>query len=270
MKKGSITAVIIAKNEAEMIAACIGTLSWCDEIILLNDTSTDQTAEIAEGLGATVITFSSPSFAQLRNAALQHVKTQWVIYIDADERVTPELATEINQHIMNADHHVYSMSRKNLFLGRYLTHGGWGDDIVTRIFELEYLEKWSGDIHESPHYTGNPGMLLHGLLHFSHRDIASGLQKSASWTQIEAELLYKAGIPEVTLFTLIRKGSMEFIRRAILLQGYKDGSAGLVEAVIQAINRVLVYAQVWEKQQLPTIADAYKQAEQEIAHSWKE
>ena len=97
----------------------------------------------------------------------------------------------------------------------------------------------------------------------------SGLLKTAAWTPIEAQELYKSGIQPVTLLTLLRKGFMEFLRRGFLKQGYKDGMTGLVEAVIQGINRVLVYIQVWELQQQPSIPERYQKKEAEILSLWK-
>ncbi len=264
-----ITAVIIAKNEESMLPGCLNSLRWCQEILLIDTGSTDKTAEIAEQQGAKVIHFQHPSFAKLRNEAVKHVSTEWFIYIDADERVTPTLAKEIGVTIETKQTAALSMARRNIFFGTELMYGGWAEDTVTRAFHKSADVEWFGDIHESPRYQGECVALKSQLVHFSHRNVSSGLIKSAAWTPIEARLLADSSIPNVNLLTVLRKGFGEFLRRVIKYRGYKDGQVGLMEATIQAINRMLVYIQVWERQQSPTIADKYQKLEQELADMWK-
>lgn len=270
MKSVDLTAVIIAKNEAEMLGACLKTLVWCSEVVVVDDNSTDETREIAKKHGAKLVPFSNPSFAELRNHALKQVKTNWLFYIDADERVTPQLAAEIAKEIATAEVSALSMKRDNFFFGTQFSHGGWQEDTVTRIFKASALQEWRGKIHESPVFSGTAKTLKNSLIHFSHRSIVSGLFKSASWTPMEAELLYKAGIAPVGVMTVLRKGIMEFLRRGVFKKGYQDGAAGMMEAIIQGINRILVYAQVWELQQKPSIAQRYQNAEEKIAQQWKD
>lgn len=268
-KQLSISALIIAKNEAEMIANCIKSVLWCNEIIVIDDGSTDETREIAESLGAIVISFKHDSFSRLREEALKRAKSAWVLYIDADERVTPTLAKEIKVMIETSDSRVFRVQRENIYFGKRFKAGGWQDDWVERVFEKNAISGWFGQVHESPKYSGEVADLQTKLVHFTHRDTVSGLHKTAAWTPIEAKELFKAGVPKVTLLTLFRKGFMEFFRRAVLKQGYKDGMAGLVEAVIQGINRVIVYIQVWELQQKPSISEKYVAKEAEIENMWK-
>lgn len=265
----SISALIIAKNEARMIANCIKSVSWCKEVIVIDDGSTDETREIAESLAAKVISFKHDSFARLREEAVKRAQYDWVFYIDADERVTPTLAKEIQVMIETSEAKVFRIQRENIYFGRKFTAGGWHDDWVERVFFKKALAGWVGQVHESPQFTGSVIDLKTKLVHFTHRDVVSGLVKTAAWTPMEAQELYKAKIPTVTFFTLLRKGFMEFFRRAVIKQGYKDGMAGLVESVIQGINRVLVYIQVWELQQKPSISELYQEKEAEIEKLWK-
>ncbi len=269
MKEQTITAIIIAKDESEMIANCIDTLRWCDEVLVIDNGSDDDTAQLAEKLGARVVSFASKSFAQLRNKAIKYVKTEWMFYVDADERVTPTLSKEILVHLETESGVALRMKRHNFFYGIDMHHGGWQDDYVTRVFKVKQFTGWYGDIHESPRYEGNIVDLHSPLLHLSHRSTADNLVKSAQWTPMEAELLFKSGIKPVTLFTLIRKGVMEVFRRAIVKGGRKDGMAGWVEAIVQGMNRVMVYIQVWELQQKPGLIDRYKEKEVEIVEMWK-
>ncbi|MCB9812875.1 MAG: glycosyltransferase family 2 protein [Pseudomonadales bacterium] len=269
MIKPTISALIIAKNEEKMIGNCINSLKWCSEVIVIDDGSIDDTREIAESYGAKVISFKHSSFSRLREEALKRAKSEWVIYVDSDERVSPILAKEIMVNIETNSAQIFRLKRENTYFGKKLSWGGWQDDVLERVFKKDNLMGWSGDIHETPIYKGNLIDLKTKLIHFTHRDTISGLYKTASWTPVEAIELYKASIPAVTFFTLVRKGWMEFFRRAVMKKGYRDGMEGLIEAVIQAINRILVYIQVWEFQQNPTIQDRYSEKEVELSALWK-
>lgn len=264
------TAIIIAKNEAKMIANCIETVRWCQHILVVNNGSQDETAAIATKLGASVLDFDSDNFAELRNAALKHVSTEWLFYIDADERVTPRLFQEIAVHIETNTAQALSMHRENVCYGHTLNYGGWAEDRVTRVFKHKALQEWTGSIHESPQFEGELKLLHTPLLHLTHRSTQQNLLKSAEWTIKEAELLAEKRTAPVTFSTLLRKGIMEFVRRGLFQRGYKDGMAGMVEALVQGINRVLVYIQVWELQQTPSVAEKYQLVEQEVVEQWKQ
>lgn len=264
----TISCLIIARDEESMIAQCITTAQWCDEVIVIDTGSADKTAQVAEQSGAKVISFSHPSFARLREEALKRSTSEWVLYLDADERLTPQLAKEIQVRIETGTSAVLAFKRKNVHFGHELKHGGWEQDVVERVFKRTALQGWRGEIHESPRYDGQMTVLTARLLHLTHRNIVSGLIKSARWTPLEAKQLAASQIPAVTFITILRKGMMEFIRRAIFRQGYKDGMPGLVEATVQAINRMLVYMQVWELQQKPLAPEQYKQMESEIKKMW--
>lgn len=268
MTNPTFTAIVLSKNEESMISACIDCLQWCNQIIVVDDGSTDETPLIAESKGAQVINFKHKSFARRREEGLKRAKTDWIIYVDSDERVTPTLAKEIMVNAETGEAAALRLRRSNIYFGQALKNGGWGDDYVTRVFKKDALSGWKGDIHESPVFSGLETTLKTSLVHLTHRDTISGLYKTASWTPMEAEALFNANISPVTFWTLMRKGGMEFIRRIVFKKGYKDGSVGLIEASIQAINRVLVYIQVWELQQKPPITEKYQIIEDEIKQLW--
>jgi (heptosyl)LPS beta-1,4-glucosyltransferase len=266
--KPTITAIIITKNEEKMIANCIESLRWCDEILVVDSGSEDRTLSILEKYDIRVIKKKSDSFAELRNTALTHVKTQWLMYVDADERIVPQLSKEILVQIETTKANALTLFRKNMMYGKFFEHGGWGEQ-VTRIFRRETFDHWVGDVHESSIFAGDSFLLHTALLHLTHRNTVDGLNKTISWTPIEARLLFEAKIPPVKLGTILRKGIMEFFRRAFLKSGRKDGMEGLIEALVQGINRMLVYIQVWELQQQPTLEEKYTKLELEIAQLWK-
>lgn len=266
----SITAIVIAKNEAEMIVNCINTLSWCDEILVVDSASSDDTAKLAENAGVRVIGFSHLSMAKTRNEALKKVKTDWVIYVDADERVTPILAKEIKVQLETSTAVALSMPRQNIHYGKIMQHGGWDQDRVTRVFNKDKFQEWYGDIHESPKFNGEEIKLNSPLIHLTHRNTLDGLKKTTSWTPIEADLLAKADTNTVRVTTILRKGLMEFIRRGIIKQGHKDGVEGWIESIVQGINRMLVYIQLWERQRQPSLKNTYQQIEKHISKMWQD
>lgn len=253
-----------------MIVNCIDTLSWCDEVLVIDSGSVDDTAKLAETAGARVISLAHRSMARLRNEALKRVKTDWLFYVDADERVTPTLAKEIMVLLETKDDvAALSMARQNIHYGKIMHHGGWNQDWVTRVFAHEQLQGWKGLIHESPHFTGQELKLKTPLIHLTHRNTADGLKKTIAWTPIEADLLAQHETKPVKLGTILRKGLMEFMRRGIFKLGFKDGLEGWIEAVVQGINRMLVYIQLWERQRQPNLEETYQQIEQKIAHMWQ-
>lgn len=265
----SMTAIIIAKNEAEMIVNCIDTLTWCDEVLVVDSASSDDTAKLAENAGARVISYYHRSMAKSRNEAMKKIKTDWVIYVDADERLTPILAKEIMVQIETSTASALRMPRQNIHYGKIMSYGGWNEDYVTRVFKRAAFQEWYGDIHESPRYEGETITLASPLVHLTHRNTIDGLVKTISWTPIEAELLAKAQIAPVKIRTILRKGLMEFFRRGVLKQGYQDGIEGWLEAIVQGMNRMLVYIQVWEKQRKPSLESSYRQIETEISKMWQ-
>ena len=268
--KTNITAIIIAKNEEKMIQACLESLNWCQNIVLLDNGSTDKTVEIAEEYNCQVLAYQHPSFAKMRERALSLVKTDWLIYVDADERVSPALAKKILVIIENNDFDVCAIYRQNICYCYELKHGGWDQDLVQRVFRKPALKAWSGEIHESPVFEGKNKVLTQKIVHLTHRSTEDNLRKSADWTIIEAQLLAAHSDKEIKLKTILRKGIMEFYRRAFKKGGRKDGMPGMIEALVQGINRMIVYIQVWELQQKPSIEDRYQKEEKKIKELWKE
>jgi glycosyltransferase involved in cell wall biosynthesis len=267
--KPKITAIILTHNETSMIEACLNGLSWCQETLVIDQNSTDETTQKAEALGAKVVSFAHFSFARRRNEAIKHASGDWLFYLDADERVTPTLAKEILVHTETAEASALQFKRENYYYGHLFKAGGWQNDLVTRIFKKSALKEWQGDIHESPIFEGKTLLLHSPLIHLTHRSTQENLRKSANWTKLEAELLYKAGEKPVKFLTLVRKGVMEFLRRAVVQKGYRDGLPGLIEALVQGINRVIVYIQVWELQQKPSLPERYEEQETRLKTLWQ-
>ena len=245
-----ISAVVITKNEEKNIKDCLSTLDWADEIIVIDSHSKDRTREIAEKIGARVYLCDKKAFDEMRNLGSKKATGNWLLYVDADERVSDKLREEILSKVKDEScFSAYRIPRLNMFFGHPMKHGGWYPDYQTRLFKKSELKTWFGAIHESAKVEGEIGKLDNHFIHLTHLSISQCFKKSAVWTEMEAELFNRAGHPKVTIFHLVKVSFSEFIDRVILKRGMLDGTVGWLEGIIQAYNKFLVYAQLWEKQQ---------------------
>lgn len=240
-----LSAVVIAKNEEDVLEGCLNGLKFADEIIVLDNSSTDNSARIAQNKGALVFPTRGHDFSYLRNIAREKASGDWLIYIDADEIVTPSLAEEIRKNISDAGRNVaFSLRRKNNYLGT-----DWPEEErMVRLFRKEFLLGWHGSLHETPDVTGPVGMLNNPLMHFTHRDISSMIVKTNEWSETEADLRLKNNHPVMTSFRFIRVMMTAFYKSYITQRGWKAGTAGMIESLYQSFSLFITYAKLWEKQ----------------------
>lgn len=241
-----LTAIIIAKNEENMIADCLETVSFCDEIIVVDSGSTDRTADIAERFGAKVVKRLNANFSELRNGGLMRAKGEWILYIDADERVSSELKTAILHAVQTEkEYAAFKIERKNFYLG----NNPWPKiELLERLFRKNKLKKWYGELHESPQVEGEIGSLTGFLLHYTHRDLTQMLQKTIIWSKTEAQLRFEAHHPKMTWWRFPRVMLSAFLDSYIQQKGIKAGTVGLIESYYQAFSAFVTYARLWEMQ----------------------
>lgn len=259
-----LSVIVLTNNSADLIKPCLQSVRWADELIVIDSGSTDKTVGVSRKFTSKVFSRPLISFAKQRNLGVKVARGDWLLYVDADERVTVNLRKEIQAAMESGKASAYRMPRENYVLGHKVKHGGYWPDYVTRLFKKEDFTKWQGKIHESPQYAGELGTLHESLIHLAHRSLQEGIVKSARWTYMEAELFLKAGHPPVTWWRLCKVMVWEFGYRYLKRQGFRDGFVGFLEAFIQAWNRFLVYAQLWELQQKPSIPERYQQIEKKI------
>lgn len=245
-----ISVLILTKNEEENINKCIESVrQLADEIIVVDAQSRDKTAEIGKSLGAKVFVHPFSDFAEARNFALQKAGRDWLLYIDADERVTPELAKSIKYAVLRSKENnliAYRIRRKNFYLGGH----EWPElDKLERLFKKDKLKGWYGRLHESPVIEGKIGEIDGFLLHYTHRDLSSMLRKTIEWSKVEAELRFKADHPKMTWWRFPRVMIGEFFKYYIKQKGFKAGAVGLIESLYQAFSIFITYARLWELQQ---------------------
>lgn len=244
-----LTAIIIAKNEEEVIADALDSVSFCDEIILVDNKSTDRTVEIAKRFNAKVVSEEGNNFSDFRNSGLKKAKGKWLLYIDADERVTPELKDSILEVITKKqnEYTAYKLKRKNFYLGNF----EWPEvESISRLFKKDNLEEWYGELHESPKLTGDVGEIDGYLHHFTHRNLSYMLDKTNKWSEIESDLRISSHHPEMKWWRFPRVMLTAFVDSYIKQKGYKLGTPGLIESMFQSYSIFITYAKLWEKQQL--------------------
>ena len=242
----SVSAIILAKNEKERIAACLSGVGFCDERIVIDNSSTDDTGVIARKMGATVIASDASDFAKLRNLGRESSGGDFLLYVDADETVTPPLQEEIRRIIRSfdpeRDPHVYIVKRKNYYLG----HRWPRVERLERFFWKPALLGWHGELHESPQFRGRTAILNHPLVHDTHRTVEEMVNKTNEWSTIEARLRYESGHPIVTPWRLFRVMGTGYVRSFIGERGISAGMAGLTESVYQAFSMFVTYAKLYE------------------------
>jgi len=246
-----ISAIIITKNAENLIADCLDLLSFCDEIVVVDSKSEDRTREIAEKMGAKVVEYASDDFSDMRNMGQKKAMGQWLLYVDADERITKELSASIKYQassIQNNDFSAFKVKRKNFYFGSTKQNEWPHIEKLERFFRKDRLEGWYGKLHESPIVKGEIGELEGYLLHYTHRDLGLMLVKTIEWSRIEAETRFKAGHPKMTWWRFPRVMTTAFLDSYIRQGGWKVGVVGLVESMYQSFSIFVTYARLWEMQ----------------------
>ena len=251
MSKSSITAIIIAKDEEKMLAGCLKTLDWVDKILVIDNGSLDNTAKIAKKYKARVVRLErkeKPNFSEARNKGLKEASTDWIFYIDADERATKELKTEILEVVKNPEHNAYAISRKNIIFGREFKYTGQRPDYVKRLFKKSKLKNWKGNLHEEPVFEGELGHLESCFVHQKHESLSEMVEKTNRWSEIEAQLMFDAGHPPMNVGRFVSAMAREAWLRMIRQRAFLDGPEGVIYAIYQVFSRFTSYAKLWEMQ----------------------
>lgn len=245
-----ISAIILTKNSENVIVDCIESVSFCDEIIVIDDNSSDRTADLATRLGARVVALNSSAknFAEKRNYGRKIAKGKWLLYIDADERVSKELKESILEvtNDPKSECQAYKILRKNYY---FRTHEWPHIEKLERLFKKTALLEWQGELHETPIIKGRLGELKGFLSHYTHTDLASMVNKTITWSGIEAQLRFNAHHPPIVWWRFPRVMLTAFYDSYIRQKGYKAGTAGLVESIYQSFSIFITYARLWEMQQ---------------------
>jgi len=243
--KAPLSAVLITRNAAAVLDACLESLAFADEIIVVDSASTDSTADIAARRGARVVQKEWLGFGRQKQFAVEQASHDWVLCLDADERVSPELATSIREALAAPAAPVYRMARRNRFLGRWLSHGEGYPDWSPRLFN-RMSARWSDDlVHEKVLYAVTPGTLRGDLLHDSSDDLTAYLDRQNRYTTLAARQAYELG-RSANFVHLVLSPVVRFIKFYLLRLGFLDGVPGLLHICIGCMNSHLKYAKLIE------------------------
>jgi len=245
MIKLSVT--IITKNEAAHIVSCIESVAFADEVIVLDSGSADETCALAEQAGARVFhTADWPGFGPQKNRALDYAQGQWVLSLDADERVSPELAAEIQQLLAqpSQEYAAYEISRRSCYGGRWMCHSGWYPDFLLRLFRRDQARFTDDLVHESVRYDGPLGR-LHGLIyHYPYDGPDTHINKMNAYSSTAAQSLYARG-RRISIFGMTVKMFWTFVRVYIIRRGFLDGREGFILALMAATGNMFRYSKLW-------------------------
>jgi glycosyltransferase involved in cell wall biosynthesis len=246
-----LSVTIITLNEAAHIGAAIDSASWADEIIVVDSGSTDDTVAIARSKGARVDVRPWTGYVDQKNVAATLARHDWIFSLDADERLTPELAAEIRSLLAsNPDHAGYRVPRVTYHLGRWIRTTDFYPDFQTRLYDRRHA-RWHGKyVHESVQVDGEAGRLGHELLHYSYRDLRDHIDRINRYSTLAARQMLENGRRAGVVDLLIHPPAA-FLRNYILRKGILDGTAGLTLSILNSYAVFLKFAKLWELQQTP-------------------
>ncbi len=244
-----LSAVLITLNEAARIDSCLRALAFCDEIVVVDSGSRDDTCARAQALGARVLHQAWLGFGPQKQFAVEQALHDWVLCIDADECVSPQLAASIQAALRDPQAVAYRFARCNRFLGRWLRHGEGYPDWSLRLFDHRHAH-WSQDaVHEKVEVQGHVATLRGDLLHESQETLARYLEKQNRYTDLQAAMLLARG-RRYSSVKMLTSPLFRFLRFYVIKAGFLDGRAGLIHILIGCQNSFFKYAKLHEAEQL--------------------
>ncbi len=239
-----LSVVVITKNEEQNIGRCLESVKWADEIILVDTQSTDRTCEIAGKYGARIFSPEWRGYGRAKREGVRLAKGRWILSVDADEEVSPELAEEIKGIMHNeANRSGFFMARRTNFLGRWIRHSGWSPDLVLRLFLKAEGNFDEAVVHEKVILNGETGYLRGKLLHYSYPNLEQYLEKFNRYTTLGAEEAFHRG-KRSRWWDIVVRPPVAFVKHYISRQGFRDGLEGFVISVMSSVAVLVKYAKL--------------------------
>jgi glycosyltransferase involved in cell wall biosynthesis len=241
-----LTVTVITLNESANLEAALESVKWADEILVVDSHSTDDTVAIARRFTDRVIARDWPGYIAQKNFAASEARHDWILSLDADERVTPELAAEIRALLAGDPACAgYRVPRLSWYLGRWIRGTDWYPDYQLRLYDRR-LARWTGRyVHESVAADGAVGRLKADLLHYTYRDVSHHLQTIDRYTSLWARQAYEDG-RRARLRHLLLSPPAAFLRNYIARGGFRIGSAGLIVSLLNSYYVLLKHVKLWE------------------------
>jgi (heptosyl)LPS beta-1,4-glucosyltransferase len=240
-----LTVTVITLNESANIGAALDSVAWADEVVVVDSRSSDDTVAQARQRGARVVVREWPGYSAQKNFAAEQASHDWILSLDADERVTPALADEIRAALAGEPAvRGYRIPRVSFYLGRWIRSTDWYPDYQLRLYDRR-VSKWSGIVHEGVAVDGAVGRLGADLEHTPYRDIAHHLQTIDRYTTLAASAMRERG-RRVGLAGLVARPAGAFLRNYLVRGGWRDGSVGLIVSVLNSYYVFLKFAKLWE------------------------
>lgn len=243
-----ISGIIICKNEEKNIEECLKSIQWCDEIIIVDSGSTDKTVEIAKKYTDKIFFNEWKGFSNQRKFALTKVSNEWVFVLDADERCTSDLATEIKTILSPANLQTkgFYIPRKSFFLNKWVKYCGWYPDYKLRLFEKNFVKITDRLVHEGYEINGDTGKLKNDIMHYTVNSISEFTEKINHYSSLSA--IEKSNKKKITFLYLFFVPHFEFIKKYIFQLGFLDGITGLMVSYFHMITKLLTYMKMREIQ----------------------
>ncbi len=244
-----LSVAIATYNEEKNIERCLKSVSFADEIVVVDESSIDKTAEIAKMLGAKVFKVKKEeNFHNTKQTAIEKCTSDWILVMDADEEVSKELKSEIQATIeSNTDFSGFEIPRRNKIFGKWFGHTGFYPDYQVRLFKKGKGKQPGKSFHEMIEVSGDRGKLTNDLLHYHYTSIDQFVTRLNRYTTNDANYLLSKG-EKVVWSDSIKFPTDEFLKRFFFWEGYKDGLHGLMLSLLQALSRAVVFAKMWEAQ----------------------
>jgi glycosyltransferase involved in cell wall biosynthesis len=243
--RAALSAVLITRNAENVLDPCLESVAFADEIVVVDSASNDATAEIAARRGARIVQKEWLGFGRQKQFAVEQARNDWVLCLDADERVSPELAASIQTALTAPVSPVYRMARRNRFLGRWLSHGEGYPDWSPRLFN-RMNARWSDDlVHEKVLFAVTPGTLQGDLMHDSTDDLTGYLERQNRYTTLAARQAFERGVSAGAAHLLLSP-LVRFLKFYVLRLGFLDGVPGLLHISIGCMNSYMKYAKLIE------------------------
>jgi len=247
MNKIPVSVTIITKNEAINIEDAIKSVIDFDEIIVVDAFSDDATIEICKKYSVTIYQNEWPGFSAQKQFAVDRAKNNWVLSLDADERITAELKNEIRDAISNYRYSGYYIPRKNIFLGKWIRHSGWWPDYTLKLFKKDVSRFDDREVHEKVIVNGDSARLKNPMEHYSYRDISDFIKKMDNYSILAAkDIIQKDKGKSTLVFDMLSRPLFVFLKMYFLQLGFLDGRYGFYLAILYSFYTFLKYARALE------------------------